>query len=128
MAFKNGKPQDGLDSRPERIKHFVDESLRRLRTDYIDLLYQHRIDPNMPIEDVAGTVKDLIAAGKVKHFGMSETNFSDTKDGIAMIQKAHAIQPLTAIQSEYSTITRQPEEEVLIYAKSWELVLCRIVR
>ncbi|VTR29369.1 aldo/keto reductase [Sphingobacterium thalpophilum] len=113
FGFKEGKPEIGLDSRPESIRKAVETSLKSLRTDYIDLLYQHRIDPNVPIEDVAGTVKDLIAEGKVKHFGMSERDFSQTKDGIALIRKAHAIQPVTALQSEYSTMTRQPEKEVL---------------
>lgn len=113
FGFKEGKPQAGLDSRPERIRQVVDESLKRLQTDYIDLLYQHRLDPAVPVEDVAGTVKDLIAEGKVKHFGMSETDFSLAKDGLAQIRRAHAIQPITAIQSEYSTMTRQPENEVL---------------
>ncbi len=113
FGFKEGKPQVGLDSRPQRIRQVVDESLRRLQTDYIDLLYQHRLDPAVPVEDVAGTVKDLIAEGKVKHFGMSETDFSLIKDGLAQIRRAHAIQPITAIQSEYSTMTRQPENEVL---------------
>ncbi|MCL7986574.1 aldo/keto reductase [Sphingobacterium sp. lm-10] len=113
FGFKGGKPSVGLDSRPERIRKVVEESLGRLQTDYIDLLYQHRIDPTIPIEDVAGTVKDLIAEGKVKHFGMSETDFSLTQDGLSLIRKAHAIQPVTAIQSEYSIMTRQPESEVL---------------
>ncbi|RDC54553.1 aldo/keto reductase [Pedobacter chinensis] len=113
FGFKEGRPEIGLDSRPDSIRKAVENSLKSLRTDYIDLLYQHRIDPNVPIEDVAGTVKDLIAEGKVKHFGMSERDFSQTKDGIELIRKAHAIQPVTALQSEYSTMTRQPEKEVL---------------
>jgi aryl-alcohol dehydrogenase-like predicted oxidoreductase len=92
----------GLDSRPERIRRVVDESLKRLRTDRIDLYYQHRVDPNVPIEDVAGTVKDLIAAGKVKHFGLSEPSAKT-------IRRAHAVQPVTAIQSEYSLIERSVE-------------------
>jgi len=96
----------GLDSRPEHIKQVVDESLRRLRTDTIDLLYQHRVDPNVPIEDVAGTVKELINAGKVKYFGLSEAN-------AATIRRAHAVQPVTALQSEYSIWWRNPEEEIL---------------
>ena len=96
----------GTDSRPETIKRSVDSSLRRLRTDTIDLLYQHRVDPNVPIEDVAGTVKDLIAAGKVRHFGLSEA-------GVQTIRRAHAVQPVTALQSEYSLWWREPEEAIL---------------
>ena len=106
FGFKQGKPSLGLDSRPERIRQVVEQSLRRLKTDYIDLLYQHRVDPAVPMEDVAGTVKDLIKEGKVKHFGLSEA-------GAESIRKAHAIQPLTALQSEYSLMTRGPEGEVL---------------
>lgn len=106
FGFKEGKPSLGLDSRPERIRQVVDHSLKSLRTDYIDLLYQHRVDPNVPMEDVAGTVKDLIGEGKVRHFGLSEAN-------AASIRKAHAVQPLTAVQSEYSLMTRGPEAEVL---------------
>lgn len=106
FGFKEGKPSLGLDSRPERIKQVVDHSLKSLRTDYIDLLYQHRVDPNLPIEDVAGTVRDLIRAGKVKHFGLSEA-------GVENIRKAHAVQPVTALQSEYSLVTRQPENDVI---------------
>lgn len=96
----------GLDSRPAHIREVVEASLRRLRTDRIDLLYQHRVDPKVPIEDVAGTVKELIAAGKVKHFGLSEA-------GAATIQRAHAVQPVTAVQNEYSLWTRDPEHEVI---------------
>jgi len=103
--FVNGV-QSGLNSHPENIRRVVDESLRRLRTDRIDLLYQHRQDPNVPVEDVAGTVSDLIKQGKVLHYGLSEVS-GET------IRKAHAIHPLTAIQSEYSIMWRQPEEEVL---------------
>jgi len=113
FGFKDGRPDVGLDSRPESIRKAVEHSLKSLRTDYIDLLYQHRIDPNIPIEDVAGTVKDLIAEGKVKHFGMSERDFNQTKNGIELIRKAHAVQPVTALQSEYSPMTRQPEKNVL---------------
>lgn len=113
FGFKDGRPDIGLDSRPESIRKALEHSLKSLRTDYIDLLYQHRIDPNIPIEDVAGTVKELIAEGKVKHFGMSERDFSKTKNGIELIRKAHAVQPVTALQSEYSLMTRQPEKEVL---------------
>src|SRR5437867_10185157 len=98
--------QIGLDSRPEHIKEVADASLQRLRTDVIDLFYQHRVDPDVPIEDVAGAVKELIRAGKVKHFGLSEA-------GVQTIRSAHAVQPLTALQSEYSLWWRKPEEEVL---------------
>jgi aryl-alcohol dehydrogenase-like predicted oxidoreductase len=96
----------GLDSRPETIRSSVERSLERLRTDTIDLLYQHRVDPNVPIEDVAGTVKELIAEGKVKHFGLSEA-------GVQTIRRAHAVQPVAALQSEYSLWWREPEEEIL---------------
>jgi aryl-alcohol dehydrogenase-like predicted oxidoreductase len=106
FGFKEGRPALGLDSRPERIKQVVDHSLKSLRTDYIDLLYQHRVDPNVPMEDVAGTVADLIKAGKVRNFGLSEAN-------AASIRKAHAVQQVTALQSEYSLMTRGPEAEVL---------------
>ena len=95
-----------LDSRPEHIRAAVDGSLRRLRTDAIDLLYQHRVDPDVPIEDVAGTVKELIEAGKVRHFGLSEA-------GVGTIRRAHAVQPVTALQSEYSLFWREPEDEIL---------------
>jgi aryl-alcohol dehydrogenase-like predicted oxidoreductase len=106
FGFKEGKPTNGMDSRPENIKAHVEAALKRLRTDRIDLLYQHRVDPNVPIEDVAGTVKELIGAGKVKHFGMSEA-------GVATIRRAHAVQPVTALQSEYSLWWREPEDEIL---------------
>ncbi|WP_312169225.1 aldo/keto reductase [Microbacterium sp.] len=96
----------GLNSRPEQIRRVADESLRRLRTDVIDLFYQHRVDPDVPIEDVAGTVAELIAEGKVRHFGLSEAS-------AATIRRAHAVQPVTALQSEYSLWTRDPESEVL---------------
>lgn len=96
----------GLNSRPERIKQVAEASLKRLRTDVIDLFYQHRVDPDVPIEDVAGAVKDLIAAGKVKHFGMSEA-------AAATIRRAHAVQPVAALQSEYSLWWRKPEAEIL---------------
>ena len=96
----------GADSRPETIRSSVNDSLRRLRTDYIDLLYQHRVDPNVPIEDVAGTVKELIEQGKVRHFGLSEA-------GVQTIRRAHAVQPLTALQSEYSLWWREPEDVIL---------------
>ena len=96
----------GLNSRPEHIRQVVQAQLRRLRTDRIDLLYQHRVDPNVPIEDVAGTVKDLINEGKVRHFGLSEP-------GLQAIRRAHAVQPITAIQNEYSMLWRGPEAQVL---------------
>jgi aryl-alcohol dehydrogenase-like predicted oxidoreductase len=104
LRMENGEQLQ--DSRPEVIRQSVDGSLRRLRTDHIDLYYQHRVDPNIPIEDVAGTVKDLIAAGKVRHFGMSEA-------GVQTIRRAHAVQPLTAVQSEYSLWWRRPDEELI---------------
>ncbi|AXV83365.1 aldo/keto reductase [Ralstonia solanacearum] len=106
FGFKDGDVAQGLDSRPERIHAVVEQSLKRLRTDRIDLLYQHRVDPNVPIEDVAGTVKDLIREGKVKHFGLSEA-------GAQTIRRAHAVQPVAALQSEYSLWWREPEETVL---------------
>jgi len=96
----------GLNSRPEQIKRVAEGSLKRLRTDVIDLFYQHRVDPNVPIEDVAGAVKDLIREGKVKHFGLSEA-------GAQTIRRAHAVQPVTALQSEYSLWFREPEQEIL---------------
>src|SRR5439155_4933783 len=96
----------GVDSRPETIRSSVEESLQRLRTDTIDLLYQHRVDPNVPIEDVAGTVNELIAEGKVRHFGLSEAGAQTTR-------RAHAVQPVTALQSEYSLWWREPEEAIL---------------
>jgi aryl-alcohol dehydrogenase-like predicted oxidoreductase len=103
---KGGTQWSGLDSRPEHIKEVAAASLKRLRVDAIDLFYQHRVDPDVPIEDVAGAVKDLIKEGKVKHFGLSEA-------GVATIRRAHAVQPVTALQSEYSLWTRAPEKEVL---------------
>ncbi|MFX0557472.1 aldo/keto reductase [Maribacter sp. CXY002] len=103
--FEDGK-MAGLNSRPENIRKVAEESMRRLRVDAIDLFYQHRVDPNIPIEDVAGTVKDLIKEGKVKHFGLSEA-------GAETIRKAHAVQPITALQSEYSMWTRKHEKEIL---------------
>ena len=106
FGFKNGNVADGLDSRPQRIREVVEASLRRLRTDRIDLLYQHRVDPNVPMEEVAGAVKDLIAQGKVRHFGLSEA-------GVDSIRKAHAVQPIAALQSEYSLWWREPERELL---------------
>jgi len=98
--------KSGLDSRPETIRSSVEDSLRRLRTDRIDLLYQHRVDPDVPIEDTAGTVEELISEGKVRHFGLSEA-------GVQTIRRAHAVQPVTALQSEYSLWWREPEEQIL---------------
>ena len=106
FGFKGGNADAGLDSRPERIRQVAEESLKRLRTDRIDLFYQHRVDPNVPIEDVARTIKDLIREGKVKHFGLSEA-------GADTIRRAHAVQPVAAVQSEYSMWWREPEEKVL---------------
>ncbi len=102
----NTGQQAGLDSRPEHIKEVAEASLKRLKTNVIDLFYQHRVDPNVPIEDVAGTVKELIQQGKVKHFGLSEA-------GVRTIRRAHAVQPVTALQSEYSLWFREPEKEVI---------------
>lgn len=106
FGFKDGHADAGLDSRPARIRAVAEASLVRLKTDRIDLFYQHRVDPNVPIEDVAGTVKDLIAEGKVKHFGLSEA-------GADTIRRAHAVQPVAALQSEYSLWWREPEQSVL---------------
>lgn len=106
FGFKDGHADAGLDSRPERIRAVAEASLKRLRTDHIDLFYQHRVDPNVPIEDVAGTVGELIAEGKVRHFGLSEASAST-------VRRAHAVQPVTAVQSEYSLWWRQPEAELL---------------
>jgi aryl-alcohol dehydrogenase-like predicted oxidoreductase len=106
FGFKDGNARAGVDSRPERIRQVADASLKRLNTDRIDLFYQHRVDPNVPMEDVAGTVKALIEAGKVKHFGLSEA-------GPQSIRRAHAVQPVTALQSEYSLWWREPEKEIL---------------
>lgn len=106
FGFRDGETGKGLDSRPERIRHVADEALKRLRTDRIDLFYQHRVDPQVAIEEVAGTVKDLIREGKVKHFGLSEA-------GVDSIRRAHAVQPVAALQSEYSLWWREPEKEIL---------------
>jgi aryl-alcohol dehydrogenase-like predicted oxidoreductase len=110
FGFKTGTNvragQVGLDSRPEHIKEVTEASLKRLKVDTIDLLYQHRVDPDVPMEDVAGTVKDLIKQGKVKHFGLSEA-------GVQSIRRAHAVQPVTALQSEYSLFWREPEQEIM---------------
>ena len=106
FGFKNGEVPQGLDSRPENIRAVAEASLKRLKTDRIDLFYQHRVDPGVPMEDVAGTVKDLIAEGKVKHFGLSEA-------GVDSIRHAHAVQPVAALQSEYSLWWREPEKQIL---------------
>ncbi|MGF7040855.1 aldo/keto reductase [Mucilaginibacter lappiensis] len=106
FGFKEGKTPLGTDSRPKTIRAVAEASLKRLKTDVIDLFYQHRVDPNIPMEDVAGTVKDLIQEGKVKHFGLSEA-------GVPSIRKAHAVQPVAALQSEYSLWWREPEKEIL---------------
>jgi aryl-alcohol dehydrogenase-like predicted oxidoreductase len=106
FAFDAEGGQTGLSSRPEHIRQAVDGSLRRLGTDWIDLLYQHRVDPQVPIEEVAGTVGELVAAGKVRHFGLSEA-------GVGTIQRAHAVHPVAALQSEYSLFWREPEDEII---------------
>lgn len=106
FGFKDGEPGKGLDSRPQRIRQVAEDALRRLRTGHIDLFYQHRVDPAVPMEDVAGTVRELIAEGKVRHFGLSEA-------GEASIRQAHAIQPVAALQSEYSLFWRQAEIDIL---------------
>jgi pyridoxine 4-dehydrogenase len=106
FGFKEGDARQGTDSRPERIREVADASLKRLNTDHIDLFYQHRVDPDVPIQEVAGTVGDLIREGKVRHFGMSEA-------GAQTIRRAHEVQPVTALQNEYSLWWREPEEEVL---------------
>ena len=106
FGFRSGDANAGLDSRPERIREVADAALKRLRTDRIDLFYQHRVDPSVPIEDVAGTVKELIHEGKVKHFGLSEA-------GAQTIRRAHSVQAVTALQSEYSLWWREPEQEIL---------------
>jgi aryl-alcohol dehydrogenase-like predicted oxidoreductase len=106
FGFKDGDSTKGLDSRPERIRAVADASLKRLKTDRIELFYQHRVDPNVPVEDVAGAVKDLIREGKVKHFGMSEASAQS-------IRRAHAVQPVAALQSEYSLWWREPEQTVM---------------
>jgi aryl-alcohol dehydrogenase-like predicted oxidoreductase len=105
-GYEDGRPTGDVDSRPESIRRTVDESLQRLGIETIDLLYQHRVDPDVPIEEVAGAVKELIQEGKVKHFGLSEA-------GVQTIRRAHAVQPVTAVQSEYSLWWRRPEEELL---------------
>jgi aryl-alcohol dehydrogenase-like predicted oxidoreductase len=106
FGFKDGVPSAGVDSRPERIRQVADAALARLSTDRIDIFYQHRVDPNVPMEDVAGAVRDLIRAGKVRHFGLSEA-------GVESIRRAHAVQPVAALQSEYSLWWREPEAAIL---------------
>ncbi|MCS3528945.1 aldo/keto reductase [Chryseobacterium sp. JUb7] len=106
FGFQDGDATKGLDSRPERIRQVAENSLRFLQTDYIDLFYQHRVDPNVPIEDVAGTIQDLIKEGKIRHWGLSEA-------GVETIRKAHAIHPVAALQSEYSLFYREPEKEII---------------
>lgn len=106
FGFKEGKTMLGMDSRPEAIRATAEASLKRLKTDYLDLFYQHRVDPNVPMEEVAGTVKDLIQEGKVKHFGLSEADATS-------IRQAHAVLPITAVQSEYSMFYREPEKEIM---------------
>ena len=106
FGFKNGDSKSGMDSRPERIRVVAETSLKHLRTDRIDLFYQHRVDPDVPMEDMAGTVKDLIAEGKVRHFGLSEA-------GVESIRRAHAVQPVVALQSEYSLWWREPQKAIL---------------
>ncbi len=106
FGFKDADSTAGMDSRPEHIRSVAEAALKRLKTDHLDLFYQHRVDPNVPMEDVAGTVKELIREGKVKHFGLSEA-------GVHSIRRAHAVQPVTAVQSEYSLWWRAPEAEVL---------------
>jgi aryl-alcohol dehydrogenase-like predicted oxidoreductase len=106
FGFEDGETAKGMNSQPENIRKVAEAALKRLKTDHIDLFYQHRVDPNVPIEDVAGTVKDLIQEGKVKHFGLSEA-------GVQTIRKAHAVQPVAALQSEYSLWWREPEQEIL---------------
>lgn len=106
FGFPGGKVMTGLDSRPENIRNVAEASLKRLKTDRIDLFYQHRVDPKVPMEDVAGTIKELIQEGKVKYFGLSEA-------GVTNIRKAHAVQPVSALQSEYSLWWREPEQEIM---------------
>lgn len=106
FGFQNGRNTDGLNSRPERIRQVAENSLRYLQTDYIDLFYQHRVDPAVPVEDVAGTVQELITEGKVRYFGLSEA-------GAQSIRRAHAVHPVAALQSEYSMFWREPEQEIL---------------
>ena len=121
IDLETGERRPGLNSRPEHIKLAVEGMLKRLRTDRIDLLYQHRVDPQVPIEDVAGAITDLMAQGKVLHWGLSEP-------GLQTVRRAHAVQPLTAIQNEYSMLWRGPEKRSYRFAKSWGSASCRGVR
>jgi aryl-alcohol dehydrogenase-like predicted oxidoreductase len=121
FGFKDGVSGSGLDSRPERIREVADASLRRLRTDRIDLFYQHRVDPEVPMEDVAGAVMGLVAAGKVRHFGLSEA-------GVPSIRRAHAVHPVTALQNEYSLWWREPETTVFPTLEELGIGSCRSVR
>ncbi|PWB22391.1 aldo/keto reductase [Flavobacterium sp. HTF] len=114
FGFLDGDATKGVDSRPERIRQVAENSLRYLNTDYIDLFYQHRVDPNVPMEDVAGTIQDLMKEGKIKHWGLSEA-------GVESIRKAHAIQPVAALQSEYSMFFREPEKEILPLLEELEI-------
>lgn len=120
FGVKEGRPSS-LNSRPDHIRRAVEGSLRRLRTDHIDLLYQHRVDPDVPMEEVAGTVKELMREGKVLHFGLSEA-------GARSIRKAHAVCPVSAVQSEYAIWWREPETKIFPRWKNWASVLFRIVR
>lgn len=114
FGCKNARPAEGLDSRPATIRAVTEASLKRLKTDYIDLLYQHRVDPEVPIEEVAGSVRDLIQEGKVKYFGLSEA-------GAKTIRRAHAVQPVSALQSEYSLFWREPEQEIIPLLEELEI-------
>jgi aryl-alcohol dehydrogenase-like predicted oxidoreductase len=114
FGFLDGDATKGVDSRPERIRQVAENSLKYLNTDYIDLFYQHRVDPNVPMEDVAGTIQDLMREGKIKHWGLSEA-------GVESIRKAHAIQPVAALQSEYSMFFREPEKEILPLLEELEI-------
>jgi aryl-alcohol dehydrogenase-like predicted oxidoreductase len=114
FGFLDGDATKGVDSRPERIREVAENSLKYLNTDYIDLFYQHRVDPNVPMEDVAGTIQDLMKEGKIKHWGLSEA-------GVESIRKAHAIQPVAALQSEYSMFFREPEKEILPLLEELEI-------
>lgn len=114
FGFLDGDATKGVDSRPERIRQVAENSLKYLNTDYIDLFYQHRVDPNVPMEDVAGTIQDLMKEGKIKHWGLSEA-------GVDSIRKAHAIQPVAALQSEYSMFFREPEKEILPLLEELEI-------
>ena len=114
FGFLDGDATKGVDSRPEKIRQVAENSLKYLNTDYIDLFYQHRVDPNVPMEDVAGTIQDLMKEGKIKHWGLSEA-------GVESIRKAHAIQPVAALQSEYSMFFREPEKEILPLLEELEI-------